>query len=216
MIPDFSKAATKAAECLIKHCIRVSPVSPLRILEQLENVIVISFADLSDLHGVSTNDIIPLFGKNRDAVSSIHTEQGRQIYVVAYNSLLPFAMVQRGLARELGHILLQHEESSPENSAEAACFVHHLLCPRPLIHAIQATGIRVTVDLIANLTGTFDQDLIAMRRLPEAIVPAGTNRFLRGQFMPFIINFFEFYQTVMPNDGSAIADFGSYMDGYIE
>jgi len=216
MNPDYNKAAVKAAETLIKYGVKTSPVSPLPILEQMDNVIVTSFAEMCDSSGMKPCDLKPLFGKNQDAVSSIHTENGKSWYVVAYNSLLPFSMVQHALAREMGHIVLRHEGSSPENSAEAICFAQHLLCPRPLIHAIQATNIRLTTDVLAKLTGIFDQCLTCIRRTPGTSVPASINRFIRGQFMPFVINYFEYYVSVLPEDGSAIADFGTFMDLYEE
>ena len=216
MNPDFTNAAIKAAETLIKFGVKTAPVSPLPILEQMDNVIVTSFADMCASSGISPYDMKPLFGKNQDAISSIHSEKGKTWYVVAYNSLLPFSMVQHALAREMGHIVLRHEGSSPENSAEAICFAHHLLCPRPLIHAIQATGIRLTTDVLAKLTGVFDQCLTCMRRTPGVAIPSGLNRFVRGQFMPFVLNYFDYYVSVLPEDGSAIADFGTYMDGYEE
>lgn len=213
---DYNKAAVLAAETLVKYNVRSCPVSPLPILEQMGNVIVISFADVSDISGIRRSDIIPLFGKNRDAVSSIHNENGNPFYVVAYNSLLPFGIVQRALAREMAHIVLQHDCASKENAEEAECFAQHLLCPRPLIHAIQATGIRITNDLLTNLTGLSDQSMFCIRHLPRVEVPAGLNRFVRSQFMPFILNFFDYYQSAITNDGSALVDFGTYMDNYKE
>lgn len=216
MNPDYNKAATRAAETLIKYSVKTSPVSPLPILEQMDNVIVTSFAEMCDSSGINPCEMKPLFGKNQDAISSIHVEDGRAWYVVAYNSLLPFSTIQHALAREMGHIVLRHEGSSPENSAEAICFAQHLLCPRPLIHAIQATNIRLTKDVLANLTGIFNQCLTCIRRTPGTSVPAAVNRFVRGQFMPFVINYFDYYMLVRPEDGSAIADFGTFMDGYEE
>lgn len=216
MTPDHNRAAAKAAETLIRYGIKSAPVSPLPILSQMDNVITVSFADLGTSSGISKKELAPLFGKNRDAVTSAHTKNGETIYVVAYDSMLPFSMIQRALAREMGHIVLKHDGNSCENMEEATTFSHHLLCPRPLIHAIQATGMRITVDLLANLTGIYDQCLLCMRRTPETKVPIALNRFVRTQFMPFIINFFEFYQSVLPDDGSALADFGTFMDGYEE
>ena len=216
MTPDFDKAAVLASETLVRYGVRRSPVSPLPILEQMDNVITVSFSSISDSSGISRKDLIPMFGKSQDAVTSFHAEGGVARYVVAYNSLLPFNMVQRALAREMGHIVLKHKGSSPENTEEAMCFAKHLLCPRPLIHAVQAIGMRFTVDLLANLTGIFDQALLSIRHTPGTHVSPGLNRFVRSQFMPFILNFFQFYQTVMPKDGSAIADLGTYMDNYEE
>lgn len=214
---DYLKAANAAMETLIKYGVKSSPVSVLPILEQMENVIVVPFDDMSKMSGVSQNELANLFGKNRDAVTSVYSENGeKKKYIVAYNSLLPFSMVQRALAREMGHIVLRHESCSIDAMEEATCFSHHLLCPRPLVHAIQSTGIRFSMDMLANLTGVFDQCLLCIRHTPGTNVPAQMNRFVRGQFMPFIMNFFDFYQNVLPKDGSALVDFGTYMDGYEE
>jgi hypothetical protein len=55
-----------------------------------------------------------------------------------------------------------------------------------------------------------------MRRLPATSVQPGKNRFIRNTMLPFVINFIEYYQTVSMHDGSALADIGSYMEGYEE
>lgn len=215
MNPEYTAAATKAAETLIKYGINKAPVSPLHILRQMDSVLVVPFAEMCH-SGMNELDIAPLFGRNRDAISSVHTENGQKRFVVAYNNQLPFSITQRALAREMGHVLLHHEQSSPENTKEAICFMYHLLCPRALIHAIQATGMRITADLLANMAGIFDQDIIRIRRIPGTSVPSGLNCFVRSQFMPFILNFFDYYQCTMPKDGSAIVDLLKYMDNYEE
>lgn len=213
---DYTKAATLATETLIKYAVTTAPISPLPILEKMDNVVVVSFADISESSGMRYRELVPVFGKNLDAVSSVSTESGMTRYIVAYNSFLPVNMVQRALAREMGHIVLGHKGFSDENNSEALCFAYHLLCPRPLIHALEASCLRVTKDLLANITGVFDQTLTAMRKIPSTDVPATLNRFVRNQFTPFILNFFEFYQTVLHGDGSATADFGNFMGGYVE
>ena len=169
---DYTKAAIRAAETLIRYGVKSTPVSPLQILEQLDNVVTVSFSEISESCGIGRGDLLQTFGKSLDAITSVHTENGRPFYMVAYNRLLPMPMIQRAMARELGHIILRHDGSSPENTEEAFCFACHFLCPRPLIHAIQATGMRVTTDMLANLTGIFDQDLVKMRRIPGTDVPA--------------------------------------------
>ena len=218
MTPDYEKAAAAAVQTLIKYAVKAAPVSPLPILKQVGGVIVQAFSEMSDASGIARRDLVPMFGRNRDAISSILSENGKEIYVVAYNGMLPFNMIQRALARELGHIILKHRESTPESAAEADCFAYHLLCPRPLIHFIQVTNMRITMDLLANLTGMFDQSLIAIRRIPATHVPANLNRFVRCQMMPFMMNLFDYYQYehAFLKDGSALADFGTFMDGYEE
>ena len=210
MMPNYTRAAISAAETLIRHGVTHFPLSPLPILEKM--VTVMSFSDLSEKTGIRRLELLPVFGKNQDAFVSVCDG----VYVVAYNALLPFTMIQKALAREMGHIVLGHKEHSETANAEAHCFAYHLLCPRPLIHAIQASCLRVSTDLIANLTGMFDQSIVAMRRIPGTDVPTKLNGFVRNQIMPFVLNFFDFYQRTLPPDGSAIADLGTYMDGYKE
>ena len=209
---DYTKAAIAAAETTIKYAVTRLPLAPLPILKKMGNVMVMSFSDLSAAAGLERREVLPLFGKNMDAVTSLYNG----VYCVTYNSILPFGMVQRALAREMGHIVLGHSGFSSDNAAEAMCFAYHLLCPRPLIHALQATCMRVTTDLVANITGIYEQSIVAMRRLPGTDVPASLNRFVRNQIMPFVLNLFEYYQSTFTNDGSAIADFGGFMEGYCE
>lgn len=216
MTPDYNKAATKAAETLIKYGVDSFPVSPIPILKKMENVLLVSFADVCSASGVERKELVPLFGKGQDAVTSIHEEGGNLRYIVAYNSMLPHTMVHRALARELGHIVLKHRDRTPEADAEARCFSHHLLCPRPLIHTLQAIGIRITKDLLANITGVVSHCLFCMRHIPGTKVPARLNRFVRSQIMPFVMNFFDYYQEIRYDDGSALADLGSYMEMYEE
>jgi hypothetical protein len=127
-------------------------------------------------------------------------------------------LFQRGLARELDHIVLGHDDSRPEEvrEEEARCFANHLLCPRALIYSLKATGLRITTEVLGNLTGCYDHCLSCMRKLPGVHVAPELNRLVRDQFMDYIINFFNYHRSVMHKDGSALADFGTYMDGYEE
>ena len=207
---DYTRAATKAYETIMKYGVCKTPVAPLSILERMGNVDPISFDELG------CRGIVPVFGKCGDALTSIRVENGRNIYVITYNNLLPFNILQRAFAREMGHVVLGHTERSSDNEAEAQCFAQHLLCPRPLLHIIQAISMRVTEDLVENLTGVQNQFIVAMRRTPGVAVPAKINRFVSNLFLPFAVNFYEFYRDVKPFDGSALADFGTYMDNYEE
>jgi len=210
MSADHTRAAIKAAETLIKYNVQTSPVSPLPILERIDNVLVASFAELDERSEFNYHKLIPAFGMGRDAFTSIHPGP---VYVVAYNSLLPDGMIRGALARELGHIILGHEKNTEENAAEALTFAIHFLCPRPLVHAVEALCIKVTDGIIADLTGV--HSLYSVRRIPGTEVPAKLNKFIRNQFMPFIANFFTVYQTT-PKDFSAVADLGTFMDCYAE
>ena len=219
MTPDFELAAIKAAETLIQYGINTTPVMPVTILKRIPGVLLLSFKEMSEYSGIDRSDLVSLCGEqNQDAVTTVHVDNGNLRYVVAYNQMLPLYVVQRALARELGHIVLGHDGTKPEEvrTAEAICFAQHLLCPRPLIHSLQAAHIRITVEVIGNLTGCYDTCLSCMRKMPATHVPSDLNRAVRDQFMDYIVNFFEYQRSAMRKDGSALADFGQFMDGYEE
>ena len=100
--------------------------------------------------------------------------------------------------------------------AEAYCFAHHFLCPRPLIHAVQESGIPVTVEILGAMTGCYERCLVGMRHLPATHVPAELNRKIREQFADYISEFLDFQSFLSQDDDSMIANFGTYMDGYEE
>lgn len=219
MTPDYERAATKATETLIRFGISTTPIDPLPMLKKTPNVYVMTFSEMSEKTSVDRCDILKTLGhQNQDAITTVFNEGGERKYIVSYNMLLPSKYVDRALARELGHIVLDHDGSRPEDvrNEEAKCFAHHLLCPRALIHAIQATGIRFTVDMLGSVTGCYDFCLSCMRKLPPVHVPADLNRQLRDQLMPYLINLFEFQRYASLRDGSALADLGTYMEGYEE
>ena len=219
MTPDYESAARKSAETLIRFGIKSAPVDPLPMLKQLPGVFVTSFEEMSVLSGASRSSLLCSCGEsNQDAVTTVHVQDKILRYLVAFNQKLPQVVIQRALARELGHIVLGHDGTKPEDvrTAEAVCFANHLLCPRPLIHSIQAACIRITTEVLGNLTGCYEYCLSCMRKCPATHVPADLNRAVRDQFMDYITNFFEYQRIAASRDVSALADFGSFMDGYEE
>ena len=219
MTPDFEKAALKATETLIRHNIGTAPIDALHILKNTPGVLVKTFAEISEEKNIDRKDILDTLGcKNQDAITTVMLDDSDLKYVVAYNRMLSAGIVNRALARELGHILLGHDGTRPEEvrQEEAKCFAHHLLCPRPLIHLIQATGIRLTVEALGNITGFYDHCLSCIRKQPAVSVPAKLNKQVAGQFMPYVMNLFEYQRYASLKDGSALADLGAYMEGYEE
>ena len=211
---DYVKAATRASEFLIKYNVCKTPVNPLPILRKLENVEVVTFNELETVSGVDPCSIG--FGKCSDSFCMVETKDGNTTYIVAYNDLLPDTVLQQSLAVDLAHIALNHTERNEESKKEAHFFALNLLCPRPLIHLLQVISMRITEDLLANLTGILHQPLVEMRRFQGVAVPARLNRFVSNQFLPFLMNYYEYYRDVKPPDSSAVADFGHYMDNYEE
>lgn len=219
MTPDYQKAAIKATETLIKYKIGTAPIDPLPILKRTPGVLVMTFDEMSNKTNIDRKEILDTLGcKNQDAVTTVFVHDEGLRYVVTYNRLLSSRVVDRALARELGHIVLGHDGTRPEEvrNEEAKAFAHHLLCPRALIHSLQATGIRLTVEAVGNITGFYDYCLSCIRKQPGISVPADLNRQVRDQFMPYIVNLFEYQKYASIWDGSALADFGQYMEGYEE
>lgn len=219
MTPDYQRAAIKATETLIKYGISSAPVSSLSILKKTPGVLVFTYQTISNKIDQDRRCVISMFGDgNQDAFTTVNMKDGKPQYIVTYNQQLSTVFVQRSLARELGHIILGHDGSLPEDvrNEEAKAFANHLLCPRPMIYSFQAAGLRITTEMLGNLTGCFDYCLSCMRRIPAVSVPAEMNRAVRDQFMPYIWNFIEYYRIATLSDSSALADFGSYMDGYEE
>ena len=219
MTPDFDRAATAAAEILIKYGISTAPVDPIPIFKKADGFNVVTFAEMSKIIGMDRGALISSFDvSNHDAISSVYLKNGKKHYLVAYNMRLPHYLVQRALAREMGHLVLGHDGSRPEDvrNAEANCFANHLLCPRPLIHAIPESGTKITTEVLGNTTGCYERCLVCMRHLPAVHVPAEMNRQIRAQFADYISEFLDFQSYLAQDDDSMIANFGTYMDGYEE
>ena len=219
MTPNYDRAAPAAMETLIKYGINTAPVLPLPIFKRQPNILVLTFAEISNAFNINREHFVWAFGEeNQDAVTTVHTDGNKLKYVVTYNQRLPIYMVQRSLARELGHIILGHDGSRTieARTAEAYCFAYHLLCPRPLIKAVQDAGIRLTTEVLGNMTGCYERCLLGMKQTAGAHVPAELNRAVKAQFAEYLDNFLSFQSILSRNDNSAIADFGTFMDNYVE
>lgn len=219
MTPDYDRAASKAAEILVKYNIRSAPVMPVPIIKQAKNCNVVTFEEMSQIVGLERKELISSFdAQNRDAITSVYMKNGQPHYIVAYNMRLSHHLVNRAIAREMGHIALGHDGSLPEDvrMEEAMCFAHHLLCPRPLIHALQTSGIEITVEILGTITGCFEQCLVGMRHTPATHVPPELNRIIHERFADYVDDFLGFHEFLTTKDNSMIANFGSYMEGYAE
>ena len=219
MTPNLERAATAAAETLIKYHVTSAPVAPLRILKAIPGVIVLSYAELASGLGMERRELLDQYGDdNKDAVTIVKEVGGRPRYFVGYNLLLPEFMMQRVIARELGHIVLGHDGSRPLDVrlAEAMFFARHLLCPRPMIRAIQETGIPITVETLGLITGCYERCLVGMQKSHGVHVAPELNSMLREQFAPYVQNFVDCQTILTTNDDSALVNFGTYMDNYEE
>ena len=220
MSPDVERAALMATETLIRNQVITAPIDPMPILKRMPNVLVTSFADIAERACVDRSSLLTMFGNdNQDAGTIVAaSDDGVLHYFVAYNQRLPYALVQRAIARELGHIVLGHDGSRPDDvrTEEALIFARHLLCPRPLLAAIRDSGVPLTVELIGSVTGCRKRCLDGIRVTPGAHVPPELNRLVREQFADYVDNFVSYARSVQSRDDSPLAEFGTYFDNYCE
>lgn len=218
MTPDFQTAAIRAAETLIKYNITAAPIVPIPILKAIPGVKVLSFAEMAYHTGEDRDSIVRSFNEAQDAVTFTKRFNGDLRYFVVYNQRLPFYILQRGLSRELGHIVMQHDGTKPEDvrTQEALCFALHFMCPRPLIHALMEADITMTIETLGNITGCYERCLAILQGIPATFVPPELNRQIKRQFQPYIDDFVSFQHFLATGDHTPIADFGTFMEGYEE
>jgi len=119
MTPDLDNAARAAADASALS----SGPDPLQVLRSLPNVLMIAFE--------SSDGVL----SGQDSLTLVDRKGEHLHYIVLYNSALPPYQLRRTLARELGHVFLRHDGSSPEYiwTEEADCFAFHFLCSRPAV-----------------------------------------------------------------------------------
>lgn len=219
MNPDFQRAAIVAAETLVNFNVSTTPVSPFPILKKINNVRLIPFAKVAETVNKDREDVIDTFGiEFGAAVTTMIQDNEKVYYFVAYNQLVQQVLLQRALARELGHIALGHDgsRSVEVRMAEAYCFAHHLLTPRAVIKMLQESPHPLTMNTLCNVTGCNKGCVERLQKIPGVEVPAELNRKVRELFAPRLNEYFRYQPIIQKTDTSDIIDFGSFMDGYIE
>lgn len=219
--PDFDLAATRALEILRDNHITETPINPLPILLETPGVRVMPFTKMANEVNRERHDLIPMFGTNTDAATFHLQMPGLENveYVVVYNMRLPFEIIWRGIARELGHIVLGHTgmtRTADARMAEALCFAHHLISPRPIIHFLQRSGLPLTMNVLSAVTGCSDECVDELQTIPGVQVPADLNAQIRELFAPHLTEYINFAKSSAKVDRSPVVDFGSFMDGYEE
>ena len=219
MIPDFDKAATMAMQTLIDNGITETPVDTLSILLKYPGVRVISFTNFATQAGIEREELVPLFGANQDAATfNLDMNIEGVEYVVVYNMRLPYEIIMRGIARELGHIVLGHNGITRPyevRMAEAMCFAHHLISPRPVIRMLQ-DSLPLTMNVLTATTGCSEDCVDELRNIPGAHVPKEINSKVKDLFARGINEYIQFNKAAKKEDKSPLVDFGTYMDNHEE
>ena len=220
MTPDYDRAAIAAMQMIIDNNLTDTPIKPMPILLAYPKVRVMPFTHMASEAGIEREDLVPLFGGNQDAATFRLEMQINDVeYVVVYNMRLPFEIIWRAVARELGHIVLGHDGQTRSQSvrrAEAMCFAHHLITPRPIIKLIQESGTPLTLNVLINTMGCSEECVEDMQQIQGAHVPAELNRKVKAQFERGINEYLRFHAASPIQDHSPLVDFGTFMDNYTE
>lgn len=126
MKPDCERAKSKADQIIKQY----GAICPLTILKRTPGVLVSSYSDTSEETGIDRQTLLKMFGDHdQDAFTTAHVESGKTKYLVIYNQQLTCQQTRFALARELGHIVLGHDGTRPEDvrNEEAVCFAKHLI-----------------------------------------------------------------------------------------
>ena len=222
MTPEYSRAAIAAMQMLIDRNVTETPIDPMPILLDYPGVRVMSFTRFANQANIEREDLVPLFVANQDAATfNLRTAIDNINYVVVYNARLPYEIICRGIARELGHIVLGHDglhKPLQVRRSEALTFAHHLITPRPVIRIIQESKVPLTMNVLSDTLGCSDECVFDMQEIPghACKVPAEMNRQVRAQFERGINEYLRFRQTTIYRDHSPMVDLGLYMDDYEE
>lgn len=219
--PDYDRAAVSAMQILIEKGITETPIRPFRFLEGIDHLRIVPFTRMAADAGIERSDLVPMFGANQDAATFglVMPRMEDVDYVLFYNMRLPEEIINRAIARELGHIVLGHNGILRPGSvrhSEAMCFAHHLITPRPIIRIIQDSGTPLTVSVLSQVTGCSEECVEDMRKIPGAHVPKELNRKIRELFEPHILEYIRFHLASPMQDKSPVLDFGTFMDNYEE
>lgn len=221
MKPNFDIAATRALEIIKATQITETPIDPLRIIKDYPGVRVIPFTKMADEIEKERGDLVPMFYTNQDAATFAlkMPEMDNIEYIVVYNMRLPIEIIHRAIARELGHIVLGHDgktRTAEVRMAEAMCFAHHLLSPRPVIHLLQKSRMPVTMNVLTAVLGCSDECVDDLQQIPETHVAPELNAEIRDLFAPHIKEYISFHEASPRKDKSPVLDLGKFMDGYKE
>lgn len=128
MNPNLDKAAVMAIETLRKHNMKEN-ADPVDVLKSLPNVLLLSSKENMDYIDHLCEFL--LVDRKQDAFTLSNRKDESVQYIIIYKSDLPTFAIRLALAKELGHVILQHDGTESKNvwAEESACFAYHFLCP---------------------------------------------------------------------------------------
>lgn len=139
--PDYRRAVCIAYRTLLHLNVTKLPVDVVSICQRCKNTLLIPYSQAqpyANLIGIN----LPYDAPSAEAFTyRIEFLPESIVHLLLYNDEpgQSRARFRFTLAHELGHIVLKHRESSYVEEAEADAFAQHLLCPQPLLAALDGT-----------------------------------------------------------------------------
>lgn len=131
--PDYYKATNAAYDTLIEYKEFSFPISPIKIIRQLDRVALHTYYDLTERRGFPRGPFIDFFASSEHGF----TVKSKEHYVIYYNEQKDETTKRFTLAHELGHIILGHTQDNEKENKEANCFARNLLCPIPAVEGFK-------------------------------------------------------------------------------
>ena len=153
--PDYKKATNAAYKIIAENDYFSYSTNVFAIAEQLDNCRIYTYGQTNFLYGRPLED---LFAVSEYGFSIKDKQKGSRI--IYYNEKMPLACIRLTLAHEIGHAVLGHQdEDDPFAEKEANCFARNLLCPVPVITAL---NLLFTKDYVAVFDVSSDMARVAI------------------------------------------------------
>lgn len=213
------KAATLAIQTFLARVPNGSfPVKPEELISSYPGTVLLPYADIAKIIGVSREEVINLIDPARDANSIvINLSDGRHFRIIGYNAKKAFNTIRCPLARELGHIVFDHVgvKDPMARHSEAVAFAQHLLFPRALIAILRRRGIPITDKFLSDITGACLRCVRLLETAQPCHVDGHLNRQMRDRMLAYLDSLYDAERIPARPEGNLL-DLSSYMEGYEE
>lgn len=155
-MPNYKKAINLASELLLKQThIDTFPINPQNI--KIDNVcnIFCTFAEYSRKTNIPISKLT-YYGKFNDGYTIKNIRPG--INIILYNdTVFSSGRILWTNSHELGHVVLNHNDHSPNNEKEANAFASQLLLPKCILKKLIKENVPVTPHYLIENFGLSDE-----------------------------------------------------------
>ena len=141
-LPDYSKATNAAYGTLFTHDVNYPRVDVLSILENMGNVIIMTYSQMADRMGITFEDFYQNYASSEYGFTIRKDSKSSPKFIVCYNERKSETTIRFTLAHELAHIVLNHKKDDSVFKKEADCFARNVLCPIPIVNGYKLKSVK--------------------------------------------------------------------------